>query len=77
MILSSILCALMASCAGSVQELPVVNSEQSVYKAPQPDMYANVHSHGDHWHSHYTREKHVHPNHQWDVVEVELDEVSE
>ncbi|MFC5051989.1 hypothetical protein ACFPK9_15410 [Rubritalea spongiae] len=63
----------VVSCV-SVEEPAVVLSGESVYKAPQPDVYAFVHAHGDHWHSHHTRENHVHPNHQWDLVEdIELE----
>ncbi|MGJ8673763.1 hypothetical protein [Rubritalea sp.] len=51
------------------EDVSVVKSAESEYKAPQPDVYAFVHAHDDHWHSHHTRENHRHPDHQWDVLE--------
>ena len=49
-----------------------VQSVESIYRAPDPGVYAFVHEHDDHWHSHHTKEQHWHPNMQWDLVEVEF-----
>jgi hypothetical protein len=70
--LGLIFCSSLISCTSVVEDEVVIQSAESVYKAPEPSVYAHVHAHGDHWHSHHTRCKHTHPNHQWDLVEEEV-----